>query len=73
MTGSQAEWCNDWFDENYYKNSPSINPKGPNEGTHRIVRGASWRGLKDDSRVFYREVLPPIIPPMESIMDCVLY
>jgi hypothetical protein len=44
-----------------------------NEGTHRIVRGASWRGLKDDSRVFYREVLPPIIPPMESIMDCVLY
>jgi formylglycine-generating enzyme required for sulfatase activity len=42
MTGNVAELCLDWYGENYYQNSPSNNPKGPNSGTYRVLRGNSY-------------------------------
>lgn len=27
-----SEWVNDWYDPNYYKHSPMLNPKGPESG-----------------------------------------
>jgi sulfatase modifying factor 1 len=43
MTGNVAEWCWDKYDENYYKNKDSINPKGPDVGIYRVYRGGSRR------------------------------
>jgi serine/threonine-protein kinase len=40
--GNVWEWVNDWYDENYYRNSPSQDPRGPSSGQYRVLRGGSW-------------------------------
>lgn len=54
MSGSVFEWCNDWYDETYYANSPEHDPKGPATGPHRVFRGGSRAFEPAKSRVTYR-------------------
>ncbi len=42
MHGNAWEWVSDWYDMNYYKISPGENPKGPDSGSHRCLRGGAW-------------------------------
>ena len=42
MHGNVREWCSDWYDSDYYSNSPKDNPTGPAIGTKRLLRGGSW-------------------------------
>lgn len=43
MHGNVGEWCMDWFDPQYYSDSPVDDPAGPVEPQRwRVVRGGSW-------------------------------
>jgi sulfatase modifying factor 1 len=53
------EWCSDWYDPNYYANSPERNPRGPQTGQRKASRGGSWRHQIKVARCSARSSIPP--------------
>lgn len=45
MAGNVFEWVFDLYDANYYSQSPSENPTGPQTGKYRGVRGSSFETI----------------------------
>ncbi len=43
MQGNVWEWVQDWYAPDYYARSPRLAPRGPANGTLRVVRGGGWR------------------------------
>ena len=54
MVGGVWEWVEDWFSSDYYENSPTKNPKGPDRQSFRVIRGNSWMSEKQYLRVTSR-------------------
>ncbi|MCH5377012.1 MAG: SUMF1/EgtB/PvdO family nonheme iron enzyme, partial [Planctomycetes bacterium] len=47
MHGNVAEWCQDFYDPDYYRHSPAANPRGPAEGVKNVLRGGHWGSSAD--------------------------
>jgi len=60
MHGNVAEWCNDLYAEDYYKQAPEKDPKGPAEGKERVLRGGAWNSSAEACRSAYRSSDPSI-------------
>lgn len=54
MTGNVAEWVADAYDEHYYQKAPYRDPKGPETGDLKVVRGGSWRETEHNARLSKR-------------------
>ncbi len=48
MSGNVEEWCSDWYD--LIGSDEAVDPKGPDTGNFRIVRGGYWRGMAEFCR-----------------------
>lgn len=59
MAGNAWEWVADWYDEGYYAHSPSRNPRGPDSGQSRVLRGGSWRYRRHGAQAGGRDWVGP--------------
>jgi formylglycine-generating enzyme required for sulfatase activity len=59
MYGNVWEWCNDFYQEDYYQESSDRDPRGPETGENRVVRGGCWNSKPDMCRSSYRNYENP--------------
>jgi cysteine-rich repeat protein len=59
LAGNVAEWTADWYDSQYYLVAPAMDPRGPDGGSERVVRGGDWRSAAAALRASARDRAAP--------------
>ena len=55
MSGNVWEWVWDFYDANYYSHSDASNPKGPESGQYRVMRGGAFYNYANYTQVYTRQ------------------
>jgi len=79
LAGNVWEWCADWYDQDYYINSPASNPLGPENGQvfnsglgpFRVLRGGGWLNGTGPLRVALRNGYLPSDGDVDFGFRCV--
>ncbi len=59
MYGNVWEWCEDYYQEDYYQRSSKKDPRGPQTGKTRVVRGGCWDSRPGNCRSSHRNYEDP--------------
>lgn len=59
MLGNVSEWTADWYEENWYYMGEQDNPKGPAEGSEKVVRGSSFEADPKEQHLASRTGMDP--------------
>jgi len=59
MHGNVAEWCGDFYQGGYAAEGDAVDPRGPESGDERVLRGGSWKTSADACRSSARFSEPP--------------
>ena len=70
MAGNVTEWVHDFYDKDYYLESPDENPAGPTYGKRRVIRGGGWRSGVGCNSVWFRQSLRPYWVDMNVGFRC---
>ncbi len=66
MSGNVEEWCQDRYGEDYYGKAAQRDPKGPETGEYRVMRGGSFKWHEDYCRSANRSwTLPRLASPTD--------
>ena len=70
LAGNVMEWTSDYYRPESPQSSSTVNPRGPDAGAMRSVRGGSWRQPPFFARTSYREAATPDTRSTEIGLRC---
>lgn len=57
--GNIMEWVADWYSENAYREQEPRNPRGPDHGVYKVLRGGGYTSTGADVRITSRSKMVP--------------